>query len=383
NAVDNGYGGNGLVCFASKAFCCKEIFRIATDEGLGADVVSEGELLTASSVGLDMKNVCVHGNNKTRDELSAALRAGAGRIVVDNFEELVLLGELCAQNRLTANIMLRITPGVEAHTHDYVRTGQNDSKFGFLLETGEAMKAVKVALKMPNISLTGVHCHIGSQIFGADPFVIAAQIMMDFMADIKKETGVELGELNLGGGFGIVYVAGDSPALIGDVLQSVFDAVKAAAQKHKLQLPFLIFEPGRAIVAESGTTLYNVGGIKNIPGIRTYVAVNGGMCDNPRYCLYGSKYEMAVANKANQPKNTVVTVAGKCCESGDKLGENIPLQATQAGDILAVFCTGAYNFSMYITYNRNLRPAVVMVSKGKSRIVVRRNTINDLLQNDL
>lgn len=383
SSMDQYYGGKGLVCYASKAFSCKEIYRIAKEEGIGADVVSIGEMYTAKSVGFPMDQVCFHGNNKTRRELEAALDWGVTRIVVDNLTELHTLSALAKEKGIIAEILLRIKPGIDAHTHNFIRTGQIDSKFGLALETGEAMEGVKEALAAESVTLRGLHCHIGSQIFSVDPFVHAAEVMMGFLGQIKAETGVELPELNLGGGFGILYTDDDEPVPFGDYMEPVSRAVKASAEKLGLSQPFVLIEPGRSIVGEAGTTLYTVGSVKEIPDIRTYVSVDGGMGDNPRYILYQAKYDMILANRVNEPATETVTVAGRCCESGDLLGENVPLAPAKPGDLLAVFATGAYNYSMASRYNRVGIPPVVMVKDGASRVIVRGETLEDLVRNDL
>ena len=383
SSMDKYYGGKGLVCYASKAFSCKEIYRIAKEEGIGADVVSVGEMYTAKSVGFPMDQVCFHGNNKTRRELEAALDWGVTRIVVDNLTELHTLSALAKEKGIIAEILLRIKPGIDAHTHNFIRTGQIDSKFGLALETGEAMEGVKEALAAESVTLRGLHCHIGSQIFSVDPFVHAAEVMMGFLGQIKAETGVELPELNLGGGFGILYTDEDEPVPFGDYMEPVSRAVKASAEKLGLSQPFVLIEPGRSIVGEAGTTLYTVGSVKEIPDIRTYVSVDGGMGDNPRYILYQAKYDMILANRVNEPATGTVTVAGRCCESGDLLGENVPLAPAKPGDLLAVFATGAYNYSMASRYNRVGIPPVVMVKDGSSRVIVRGESLEDLVRNDL
>lgn len=383
SSMDKYYGGKGLVCYASKAFSCKEIYRIAKEEGIGADVVSIGEMYTAKSVGFPMDQVCFHGNNKTRRELEAALDWGVTRIVVDNLTELHTLSALAKEKGIIAEILLRIKPGIDAHTHNFIRTGQIDSKFGLALETGEAMEGVKEALAAESVTLRGLHCHIGSQIFSVDPFVHAAEVMMGFLGQIKAETGVELPELNLGGGFGILYTDEDEPVPFGDYMEPVSQAVKASAEKLGLSQPFVLIEPGRSIVGEAGTTLYTVGSVKEIPDIRTYVSVDGGMGDNPRYILYQAKYDMILANRVNEPATETVTVAGRCCESGDLLGENVPLAPAKPGDLLAVFATGAYNYSMASRYNRVGIPPVVMVKDGASRVIVRGESLEDLVRNDL
>lgn len=382
-SMDKYYGGKGLVCYASKAFCCKAMCRIMLEEGLGLDVVSEGELYTALSVGFPAEKLCFHGNNKTDHELSYALEQGVGRIIVDNIFELDRLNALAEKTGKTANIMYRIKPGIDAHTHNFIMTGQIDSKFGFALETGETYEAVKKAISASHINLVGLHCHIGSQIFDIDPFVKAAEVMLTFIAKIKNELGFEVKELNLGGGFGIKYTEEDAPVAYEKYMEKVSAKVAEVCAEQKLTQPFILIEPGRSIAAPAGITLYTVGGKKVIPNIRTYVSVDGGMGDNPRYALYQSKYDVEVANKADLPKSEVVTVAGKCCETGDLIGEGMPIQPVEPGDILAVLATGAYNYSMSSNYNRIPKPAVVMVSGGKSRVVVKRENLEDIVRNDL
>lgn len=381
-SIDKYYDGKGLVCYASKSFCCKAVCRIMMEEGIGLDVVSEGELYTAASVGFPMEKVHFHGNNKTDGELSLAVKYGVGTVVVDNIFELERLNGIAAENGVKVNIMFRIKPGIDAHTHDFVRTGQIDSKFGFALETGEAFEAVKKALELENVNLSGLHCHIGSQIFDIDPFVLAAEVMINFIAKIRDELDFEVKVLNLGGGFGIKYTDDDNPVPYDKYMEKVSVKVKELCGEKNIALPYIVIEPGRSIVSPAGITLYTVGGIKHIPNIRTYVSVDGGMCDNPRYALYKSKYDAVIANKANQPRSETVTIAGKCCESGDLIGEGMPLQKAEAGDIAAVLATGAYNYSMSSNYNRIPKPAVVMVRGGESRVVVKRETLDDIIRND-
>lgn len=382
-SIDRCYGGKGLVCYASKVFCCKEMYRIMMSEDMGLDVVSAGELYTAASVGFPMEKVCFHGNNKTDEELLMALEQNVGRIVVDNIFELERLNRLACERGAKANIMFRIKPGIDAHTHDFVRTGQIDSKFGFALETGEALEAVKKAISLEHIELSGLHCHIGSQIFDIDPFVLAAEVMMNFIARIRDELGYEIKELDLGGGFGIKYTDADSPVPYDSYMEKVSEKVKALCAEKNLKLPFILIEPGRSIAGPAGITLYTVGSIKHIPNIRTYISVDGGMGDNPRYALYKSKYDFVNALRASEPKSETVTVAGKCCESGDLLGEGAPIQHTEEGDIIAVLATGAYNYSMSSNYNRIPKPPVVMVKDGTSRVIVKRETLEDIVRNDI
>lgn len=383
NSIDRFYDGRGRACFASKAFCCKAICRIIAEEGMGLDVVSAGELYTAISAGFPMEKICFHGNNKTKDELTLAISHGVGRIAVDNLEELHMLDSLCAKLNKRADIIFRIKPGIDAHTHDFVRTGQIDSKFGFALQTGEALNAVKEAIALGHVTLKGLHCHIGSQIFDIEPFVHAAEVMLDFISDIKKSLSYEIEELDLGGGFGIRYVPENDPVPYEAFMKEVSGTVNKKCKELDLNRPYIYIEPGRSVVGSAGITLYTVGSVKEIPGIRTYVSVDGGMADNPRYALYKSEYDAVVANKADKKKDAVVTIAGKCCESGDLIGEGMPLQKAEAGDIIAVLATGAYNYSMSSNYNRIPKPPVVMISKGSSRVIVKRETLEDIIRNDI
>ena len=382
-SIDKYYGGRGLVTYASKAFCCKAVCKIAAQEGLGLDVVSAGELYTALQAGFPMQRVFFHGNNKTPVELRQALENGVGYIVVDNLDELRLLGTMAQAAGKVQDILFRIKPGIDAHTHDFIRTGQIDSKFGLALENGEAEEAVREALAMPGVRLVGLHCHIGSQIFDIAPFELAAQVMLDFIAKIGSELGAEIEILDLGGGFGIQYTSADHPSSYDEYMRRVSSVIAARCAQLGIDTPFVVIEPGRSIAGPAGTTLYTVGSVKHIEGVRTYVSVDGGMTDNPRYALYQASYDVLAAGKAAQPRTETVTVAGKCCESGDLIQENTQIQPVQPGDILAVLATGAYNYSMASNYNRIPRPAVVFVKDGQSRVAVRRESLEDLLQNDL
>ncbi len=381
-SIEEHYGGRGMAAYASKAFCCKAICRVAAEEGLGLDVVSAGELYTARQAGFPMERVLFHGNNKTAGELAMALEYGVGRIVADNLTELRML-EAMAAGSAAPGVMLRVKPGIDAHTHSFIRTGQIDSKFGFALETGEAMAAAEEAAAAKNLRLLGLHCHIGSQIFDIEPFCHAARVMLSLMAEIRQRTGLTLRELNLGGGFGIQYIPENDPQPLDRYMAEVSRVVMEACRELDFPTPYIILEPGRSIVGPAGITLYRVGGIKEIPGVRTYLSVDGGMGDNPRYALYQADYTFTAAAKADRPKTQRVTVAGRCCESGDLLGENVPLQEVEPGDLLAVLCTGAYNYSMASNYNRVPRPPVVMVGQEGARLVVRRETLEDILKNDL
>lgn len=377
------YGGKGLVCYASKAFSCLEMCRIVASEGDGLDAVSIGELYTALKAGFPMEKVGFHGNNKTNEELYFAVENGVGHIVVDNISELRRLEEIAREKNAKPHIMLRIKPGIDAHTHQFIMTGQIDSKFGFALETGEALEAAKEAAGCEYVKLVGVHCHIGSQIFDIAPFEKAAEKMLDFIAQVKSECGCEVEGLNLGGGFGIKYTENDDPVPFEEYIERVAAVVDRKCTELNISRPFIYIEPGRSIAAPAGITLYTVGARKEIPGIRTYISVDGGMTDNPRYILYQSEYDAVVANKAGEPKSEKVTIAGKCCESGDLVGEGMPLQHAESGDILAVCATGAYNYSMSSNYNRVPKPAVVFVNNGESRIAVKRETPEDIIRNDV
>ncbi len=383
NSLNTYYQGRGMVLYASKAFSCKEMCRIIAEEGLGLDVVSGGELYTALQAGFPTERIHFHGNNKTEEELIFALEHDVGHFVVDNLTELETLDRLAAGQNKTANISLRIKPGIEAHTHEAVMTGQIDSKFGFALETGEAMEAVNFATRFRHVNLKGMHNHIGSQIFDIEPFQNAAKIMLEFMHQIRQEIGIVIEELNLGGGFGIKYVESDTPVPYGDYMKEISQVVYDTCEKLKFPVPYILMEPGRSIVGEAGITLYRVGGIKEIPNIRTYVSVDGGMTDNPRYALYQSPYSVVVANKASQPAAKKVTIAGKCCESGDLIQEHTMIQEVEVGDTLAVLSTGAYHYSMASHYNRICKPAVVMIRDSEPRVIIKRETYADLIRNDL
>ncbi|HBL40606.1 MAG TPA: diaminopimelate decarboxylase [Ruminococcaceae bacterium] len=383
DSIQKNYDGNGLVTYASKAFCCKEICRIVTEEGLGLDVVSGGEIYTALSAGVKAEKLHFHGNNKTPEELEYAVSNGVGRIIVDNLFELEMLSRIAAQSNKTVNILLRIKPGIDAHTHDFIRTGQIDSKFGLAIETGEAMQGVEAALKAENICLKGLHCHIGSQIFDVDPFELAAEVMIDFIADVKAKTGFEAQELDLGGGFGIKYKSSDNPLAYEEYMAKVATVLKKKCAERQVKTPFVLIEPGRSVTGSAGLTLYTVGAVKTIPEVRTYVSIDGGMGDNPRYILYQAEYEILCASKANEPKTQIVTLAGRCCESGDLIQENAPIQPVEAGDVVAVLSTGAYNYSMASNYNRIPRPPVVMVNNGRARVIVRRESYEDIIKNDI
>ena len=343
DAIQEEYDGNGLVLYASKAFSCLAIYKIADSEHIGVDAVSAGELYTAFKAGFPAEKIYLHGNNKLPYELEFALDHKVGTIVVDAYSELDMIDQMCAERGMVQNILLRINPGVEAHTHRFIQTAKTDSKFGFSVADGTAEKITQYALTKKHVHLAGYHCHIGSQIFEKQSFLLAVDKMMAFIAEIGKKYSFETEVLNLGGGYGIWYTDEDakfSCADYADYLKAIIRELKAKSQEYGVRSPFLVVEPGRSIVGEAGITLYTVGAIKEIPGIKKYVAVDGGMFDNPRYALYQAKYTAILANRAAEKPTEVVSVAGKCCESGDLVCADVSLPKAESGDILAVLSTG-------------------------------------------
>ena len=386
NTIDKEYGGNGLVLYASKAFSCMAMYKIADSEGLGVDVVSGGELYTALKAGFPAEKIYMHGNNKLVRELEFAIDSRIGTIVVDSYREADIIEKLAEERGTVQNVLIRINPGVEAHTHAFVQTARTDSKFGFSIADGTAKSITEHVLSKKHLKLKGYHCHIGSQIFEKQSFVLAANKVMDFMAEIKAKLGFEADCLNIGGGFGVYYTDED-PKLkesdYADYLKVLIDAIKSKSSEHGLKLPYLLLEPGRSIVGVAGITLYPVGAIKDIPGVKKYVAIDGGMFDNPRYALYQSKYTVLLANRAAEECTEKVSVAGKCCESGDLIAVDVPLPRAESGDIMAVLTTGAYNYSMASNYNRNFIPAAVLVNEGKAELIIKPQNYEDLVRNDL
>ena len=377
------FGPDALPLYASKALCFKGIYEIAAQEGMGVDCVSGGELYTARAAGFPAERIYFHGNNKTERDIRDAMDMGVGRFVVDNHEELDAVSEEACRRGIKQGILLRITPGIDPHTHKAIVTGNVDSKFGSAISTGQAMEIVKAAIAAEGVELIGLHCHIGSQIFDIEPFADAADIMTRFIAQIKDECSYEIRELNLGGGLGVRYTEDDREIDYGSAIAQIAAIVRRLCEEKGIRLPRVILEPGRSLVAAAGATLYTVGSVKEIPGFRNYVSVDGGMPDNPRYALYQSQYTALIANKASLPRDYRATLAGRCCESGDLLGENMPLQKPCRGDILAVLVTGAYNYSMASNYNRLPRPPVIMIKDGEARVAVRRETYEDIIRNDI
>ena len=374
---------NSDVIYASKAFLNKAVLQLVMDEGLCLDVSGGGELAIALAAGFPADRIVVHGNSKTELELAEAIQAGAGRIVVDSITELERISRIAGELGKVQDVFLRITPGVEADTHDYIKTGCEDSKFGFTMRDDFAFESVLAAISAENVRLAGLHMHIGSQILKLEPFAEAIDVMIELFARVKEACGYEIDELDVGGGPGVAYQAEDVPAVIDEFARIVTDALNASCEKYGVAVPRVLCEPGRSIVATPGITLYTVGTIKNLPGIRKFVAVDGGMSDNIRTALYHASYEATVANKADQPRTQIVTIVGKHCESGDAVVLDGSLQEAQPGDVVCVFGTGAYCHSMSSNYNGNVRPAVVFVKDGQARVVSRRQTYADLMACDV
>jgi diaminopimelate decarboxylase len=382
-ATEKYFGVGSGIHYASKALSCKEMYRIALDEGIQVDLVSLGELYTAQAAGFPLERACLHGNNKTDEEIRLAIQAGIGEFMVDSFEELEAVDRIAYEMGKIQPVMLRLTPNINPHTQKAISTGELDSKFGTPIATGQAEKLVQLALTKKNISLEGFHSHIGSLTFESQPYIDQTRVMLEFMADMKQKTGYEAKKINLGGGFGVAYTEKDPKIDFEENIRQIGSVVDGMCQEMGISKPAILLEPGRSIVAAAGITLYTVGSVKEIEGVRTYVSVDGGMTDNPRYALYQSRYTALIANKANQPKTLTCTIAGRCCESGDMIGENMELQPTVRGDILAVLVTGAYNYSMASNYNRVPRPAMVFVKDGIDRLVIKRESYENLYQNDL
>ena len=369
------------VIYACKAFICKALVNLLEREGLGLDVVSGGELGIAHSARFPMEKVYFHGNNKSAEEIRLALDRGIGRVVVDNFHEMAMLNEMAGEKGCKPDILLRLTPGIDPHTHKFIATGVIDSKFGFPYVDWE--EAVTQAMSEPNLNLLGLHFHIGSLIFETEPYQKSIEVVLDFAAEMKSEHGFELKELNVGGGFAIQYVVGSPAPPISYYAELIASEIVQRCRRLKLTLPQLVIEPGRSIVGQAGVALYEVGAVKDIPGVRRYVSVDGGMADNIRPALYGADYEAVVANRMSDKEAGKVTIAGKFCESGDILIKDIELPLISAGDLIAIPGCGAYCVPMASNYNAAFKPAIVMVKEGEAHLIRRRETIEDLNRCDL
>ncbi|AKG04372.1 MULTISPECIES: diaminopimelate decarboxylase [Salimicrobium] len=371
------------VAYASKAFSSVAMIQVADEEKLSLDVVSEGELYTALEAGFPVKKIHMHGNNKSRAELKMAVDAKIGCIVVDNFYEIALLEEILEEENTTMDVLLRVTPGIEAHTHDYILTGQEDSKFGFDLTSGQADRAFTSLLESTGMNVIGLHCHIGSQIFETSGFLMATRKLFDIMKKWKEEYSFEAKVLNLGGGFGIRYTEEDDPLSLNEYARALMSEVKFQSEKQNYPMPEIWIEPGRAIVGDAGITLYEAGSVKEIEGVRTYLSVDGGMTDNIRPALYDARYDIKAAERMNEEERRTYAIAGKCCESGDMLIWDATLPDITPGDTLAVFSTGAYGYSMSNNYNRFPKAAVVFVENGSHQLVIRRESFDEVTRFDL
>lgn len=384
NAMKAAFGEAALPLYASKAASFMEIYRIAASEGMGIDVVSCGEIHTAKKAGFPMENAYFHSNNKTDADIAFAIENGVGCFVADHPEEVLAIDAIAAEKGITQKILLRLTPGIDTHTYEAVNTGKVDSKFGSAIETGQAEEITKLALSCKHVRPAGFHCHVGSQVFDSDTFLRSAEIMLKFIADIREKYGFLAEELDLGGGYGVRYLESDPEIDIAANIHEVAAFVKEQCKALNLPLPAIRMEPGRSIVADAGITLYTVGAVKTIPGYKNYVSVDGGMGDNPRYALYESPYTIVAAEKMNEPCSVLYDVVGRCCESGDVIQPAVSLPASmKRGDIIAVLTTGAYNYSMASNYNRIPRLPIVMIKGGDCRVVVRRETLDDIIGCDL
>lgn len=366
------------ISYASKAFAVKAIYQIMQTENVHVDVVSGGELYTALAAGFPSNKISFHGNNKSFEELTMAVKNHVGVIMLDNFHEIELLARILKSEQQQIQVMLRLTPGISAHTHKYDQTGQTDSKFGFDVESGQAKKALEMVLNNPNMKMLGYHAHIGSQIFGTEGFKLLAQKMIKIAQNFQTDFNYWPKILNLGGGFGISYNEDDDPISPTEFISQIAAELRNSGE----EIPEIWIEPGRSIVGPAGYTLYKVGSRKDIPNLSSYLSVDGGMGDNIRPALYQAKYEAVIANKMDQATTQTVHIAGKYCESGDILIDQQALPTTEPGDILAMLDTGAYGYSMAMNYNRNPRPAVVFVENGQDKLVVRRETYQDLISLD-
>lgn len=384
SAVKKAFGDKGKVLYASKAASFKRLYEIMAEEGMGIDVVSRGEIYTASVAGFPLENAYFHSNNKTDEDIVYAIEYGVGYFVVDNEEELYAIERIASEREVSQKVLLRLTPGIDPHTYAAVATGKVDSKFGSAIETGQAEQITVLALSLPHIDLRGFHCHVGSQVFDSDVYLRASDVMLTFVADMYKIHGYLADELDIGGGYGVRYIESQPTIDISANITLVAAYMKERASELCIPLPSVAFEPGRSIVADAGLTLYTVGTVKRIPGYKNYVSVDGGMTDNPRFALYGSPYTILPVSKETEKDAEICSVVGRCCESGDILQENVPMpKDVKRGDLLACLTTGAYHYSMASNYNRIPRPPVVMLKDGESYVAVKRETPEDVAALDV
>ena len=382
-AMHDAFGPDAAPLFASKALCFKGIYPIVESEGMCVDVVSPGEIYTALAAGFPAGKMFFHGTNKTDSDIEYGVMSGVGHFVVDNLNELAILDNVCEKQGVKQKVLLRLTCGLDPHTLEAINTGKVDSQFGVPIDTGQADNFVKEAMSCSNISIEGFHSHVGSQIFESDSFNRQVEILAEYAAKCRDEYGLTVKVLNIGGGFGVRYTEEDPKLNIPERINEIKGHLEAACEKYNLEMPTVYMEPGRSIVADAGVTLYTTGGIKEVKGYRNYVTVDGGMTDNPRYALYKSEYTVLNASRASENADFECTIAGRCCESGDRVAEDIKIAKPERGDIVAVLTTGAYNYSMASNYNRIPRPAMVMIKDGSSRLVIKRESFEDLLRNEL
>lgn len=383
SAMHRNFGEHCKVAYASKALCAGFIYKILEEEDTHADVVSGGELYTALKAGFNPKNLHFHGNNKVDSELEMAASCGIGSIIIDNYEEVSHLERICAAHGKNQRVLFRVKPGVSAHTHEFIMTGQNDSKFGYGIADGEAMRIARHILQQPHLDFAGIHCHIGSQVFDVDAFAKTARVMFDFFCQMEQELNIHMDEMIVGGGFGIKYMPTDHAGTIDEKIDAMGKAMREESARFGREIPEIVIEPGRSMVGAAGCTLYTVGGVRDIKDARSYVSIDGGMPDNPRFALYQAEYDAVVADRAEAPRDKVQTIAGRCCESGDLIARDLTFQTAKPGDTLCVFATGAYNYSMASNYNRLPRPPILLIKDGKVQTVVRRESYDDLIRNDI
>lgn len=383
NAMKKYFTEDSMPLFASKSLSFKYIYKIANSENIGIDCVSAGEIYTAVQAGFPMEKAYFHGNSKTEEEIKFAIESGVGHFVCDSIEEVSVVDEIAGQMGVKQKLLLRITPGIDPHTHKKISTGSVDSKFGVAIETKQAYTLVEKTLKLANVELCGYHCHIGSQIFEYDPFCDAARIMIKFIADTMEMFGYTASELNLGGGMGVRYTEEDPEIDYAANIKGIADIVKELCAEYGVDMPKILMEPGRSIVADAGLTLYTAGYLKEITGLKNYISIDGGMTDNPRFTLYQSPYTVLIANRMNEEKNYKCTVAGRCCESGDIIQENVMMPKPNRNDTIAVLTTGAYNYAMASHYNKVPKPAVVMLKDGEDFVVIKRETLADMIANEV
>ena len=384
SAVTEAFGAHGKVLYASKAASFKRLYEIMREEDMGIDVVSRGEIYTALKANYPLERAYFHSNNNTDEDINYAIDNGIGYFVVDNEEELYSIERIAAEKSTVQKILLRITPGIDPHTYAAISTGKVDSKFGSAIETGQAREITKLALSLPHINLCGFHCHVGSQVFDSEVYLSAAEVMLSFIADIYRDTGYIASELDLGGGYGVRYISEQPTIDIASNIKEVGSFMRKYADELGIPLPEIAFEPGRSIVADAGLTVYTVGTVKRIPGYKSYVSVDGGMTDNPRFALYGAPYTILPVMSDGIEDTELTSVVGRCCESGDIIGENIPMpKSIKRGDLIACLTTGAYHYSMASNYNKLPRPPIVMLNNSGDYLAVRRETVEDLLSLDI